>query len=330
MRSVPEASDTLHPGASYRPCPPFARARDPWRGYTNKVRFLVGGLIAALVLAGGCGARDPGPSVLTPIRDPGAAGDPINMTSQPLLFRHSQRVLAELIAALPDDQRARVANLTLTSDNRLGDVNAFATCSEDGSPMIGISDGIITIAAHLAMGTATDELFETDKAREYLVWLSQHGLDPPPVAFYSPAYHTDPRKVARQKEVFEEQIAFVLGHELAHHYLGHLACNSASGGLDELGQIAADNVPAFNQIAELAADTAATKNLLAAGVARTGYTWTEHGALLVLAAFNRNDAIGVSDVLLAFERTHPLPVVRVPVITLAAELWYSSGGILPL
>ncbi len=251
------------------------------------------------------------------------------MTDARLLFRHSQRVLGELVAALPDDRRARVANLTLSSDNRLGDVNAFATCDDHGAPMIGVSDGMITIAAHLAMGTATDELFETDKAREYLVWLQARGLDPPPVAFYDAAYHTDPRKVARQREVFEEQMAFILGHELAHHYLGHLACNSA-GGLDEIGQVAADNVPAFNQIAELAADTAATKNVLAAGVARTGYTWTEHGALLVIAAFNRHDATTISDVVLAFERTHPLPHVRVPVITIAAELWYSSGGLLPL
>lgn len=287
-------------------------------------------LLGFLVLLGvGCGPRDPGLTTPDPIRDPAAATDPINMTDGRLLFRHSQRVLGELIAALPDDQRARVANLTLTSDNRLGDVNAFATCDEDGAPMIGISDGMITIAAHLAMGTATDELFETDKAREYLVWLGAHGLAPPPVAFYEAAYHTDPRKVARQREVFEEQIAFVLGHELAHHYLGHLACNSA-GGVEELGQVAADNVPAFNQIAELAADTSATKNLLAAGVARTGYTWTEHGALLVIAAFNRHHATTATDVLLAFERTHPLPIVRVPVITLAAEMWHSSGGILPL
>lgn len=287
-------------------------------------------LLGFLVLLGvGCGPRDPAPTIPVAIHDPAAAIDPINMTDGRLLFRHSQRILGELIAALPDDRRARVAKLTLTSDNRLGDVNAFATCDEDGGPMIGLSDGMITIAAHLAMGTATDELFETDKAREYLVWLGEHGLEPPPVAFYETSYHTDTRKVARQREVFEEQIAFILGHELAHHYLGHLACNSA-GGVEELGRVAADSVPAFNQIAELAADTAATKNVLAAGVARTGYTWTEDGALLVIAAFNRNDAIEVSDVLLAFERTHPLPHVRVPVITLAAEMWHSSGGILPL
>lgn len=290
------------------------------------VRFLVGILFT---LGVACGPRDPGPTIPVAIRDPAFATDPINMTDQRLLFRHSQRILGELVAALPDDRRARLANLTLTSDNRLGHVNAFATCDDEGAPMIGIGDGMITIAAHLAMGTATDELFETDKAREYLVWLSARGLSPPPVAFYDATYHTDPRKVARQRELFEEQIAFVLGHELAHHYLGHLACNTSSG-IEEIGQVAADNVPAFNQIAELAADTAATKNVLAAGVARTGYTWTEHGALLVIAAFNRHDATTASDVVLAFERTHPLPHLRVPVITIAAELWYSSGGLLPL
>ena len=40
----------------------------------------------------------------------------------------------------------------------------------------------------------------------------------------------DPRKLARQKMLFDEQLAFVLGHELAHHYRGHTGC--ADGAAD--------------------------------------------------------------------------------------------------
>jgi hypothetical protein len=290
------------------------------------VRIFVAGLV--LVLAA-CGPPPAPAAIPQPVADPGAATDPINTTDAPLLFRHAQSILDELIAALPPDQRARVSNMALYNDDRLGDVNAYATCDQDGSPLVAISNGLLTIAAHVAMSSATDEQFETDLERDYFAWMQTHGLAPPPVQFYAPAYHSDRRKVARQREIFDEQIAFILGHELAHHYLGHLACNSR-GRLEELGQVAADNVPAFNQIAELAADAAAIKNLLAAGERRVGYAWTEAGALHVIAAFNRHHAATPTQVLFAFERTHPLPQVRAPLITVAADLWRGSGGRLPL
>ena len=271
-------------------------------------------------------ACTPPPAPLVPTRDPALATDPINAAEIGALHRHADRVLGELIAALPEHHRARLADVTLASGNALGDVNAYATCTADG-PLVAISDGLLAIAAHLAMGTATDELFETGLARAYLGWLEAHGLTPPPVHFYPAAYHTDRRKVLRQREVFEEQVAFVLGHELAHHYLGHLPCTSR-GALEDLNR-AATEIPLFNQAAELAADTAAVKNLLAAGVRRRGYAWTEDGALLVIAAFHRHRATTARDVFLAFERTHPFPHLRAPAITLAAELWHSSGGHLP-
>lgn len=286
------------------------------------MRIVVAGIV--LVLAA-CGPPPAPPAIPQPSADPRAATDPINTTHAPLLFRHAQSILAELIAALPADQRVRFTQVTLFMDNRLGDVNAFATCDQDGVPLVAISEGMLTIAAHVAMSSATDEQFETDIERDYFAWMQVHGLAPPPVQFYLPAHHSDRRKIARQREIFDEQIAFILGHELAHHYLGHLACNSR-GPLEELGQVAADHVPAFNQIAELAADAAAIKNLLAAGERRAGYAWTEDGALHVIAAFNRHHHATPAQVLFAFERTHPLPHVRAPLITVTADLWRGSGG----
>ncbi len=271
----------------------------------------------------------PGATIPVPVRDASLARDPINAVHIPSLRINAARVLRELVAALPADQRSRVASITLVSDNALGDVNAYATC-DAGGPYIAISDGMLMVAAHLAMTTATDELFATELEVRYLDWLENHSIDPPPVAFYATDYQTDRRKVLRQHELFDEEIAFVLAHELAHHYLGHLACNSEGGVVEEVGQIASDSVPLFNQTTEVAADIAGVKNLLAAGVARTGYTWSEDGALLVIAAFSRRHPLTADDVLFGFERSHPTPQIRVPIITSTAELWHTTGGHLPL
>ena len=269
------------------------------------------------------------PTTPIPVRDPALASDPINQVHLPALRSQAERVLVELVAALPPEQRARVAHIALVSDNALGDVNAYATCDE-GGPFIAISDGMLMVNAHLAMTTATDEFFETRLEPSYLEWLEGHSIAPPPVAFYAAAYQTDRRKVQRQHEIFDEQVAFVLAHELAHHYLGHLACNTDGGMVEEIGQIASDVVPLFNQTTELAADIAGVKNVLATGHSRRGYVWTEDGALLVMAAFSHRRPTSATDVLFGFERSHPMPIIRVPIITSTAELWHTSGGRLPL
>ncbi len=285
-------------------------------------------LLLVTVGAAGCNPP-PGTTIPVPLQDPSLARDPINAIHIPSLRINADRVLRELVAALPADQRVRVTSIAVVSDNALGDVNAYATCDE-GGPFIAISDGMMKVAAHLAMTTASDELFATELEVRYLDWLEQHSIEPPPSALYATEYQTDRRKVLRQHELFDEEIAFILGHELAHHYLGHLACNSDGGVVEEIGQIASDSVPLFNQTAEVAADVAGVKNVLAAGVARTGYTWSEDGALLVIAAFNRRHPLTASDVMFGFERSHPIPQIRVPIITSTAELWHDSAGHLPL
>ncbi len=267
-----------------------------------------------------------GPTIPRPVADPRAAFDPINRLNVAQLEAHAQTVLGELVAALPADKRTHVAGFELEFDNALGDVNAYATCGTGGTPVVAVSDGLLLIAAHLAMSTATDEVFETEKRSEYLDWISEHGIAAPPPGFYAPAFHTDRQKLARQREIFDEQLAFILGHELAHHYLGHLGCNADRDPL--VG--ATDGVPLFDQASELAADVAAVKNTLAAGEHRAGYAWTEDGALLVLAAFHARMEITVKTIVFAFERTHPLPALRMPLITTTADLWKITGEYSPL
>lgn len=265
----------------------------------------------------------PGPEIPVPVADPRAAVDPINRLHVAQLEAHTRTVLGDLVAVLPADKRALVEGYALVFDNELGDVNAYSTCGTGGEPILSVSDGMLLVAAHLAMSTATDEVFQTEKRSAYLDWISEHGAKPPPPGFYAPAFHTDREKVARQREIFDEQIAFILGHELAHHYLGHLRC-------DALDLDAAPDVPLFEQAEELAADVAAVKNLLSAGAQRAGYEWTEAGALLVLSAFHARMNVSVRTVVFAFERTHPLPALRMPLITTTADLWKVSGEILPL
>jgi hypothetical protein len=282
--------------------------------------------LSVVVFAFGVACTPPqGSTIPRPVADPRAAIDPINRLNVAQLEAHARTILGELVAALPDDKRAQVASYQLHFDNALGDVNAYATCADDGTPIVAVSDGMLLIAAHLAMSTATDETFETEKRSEYLDWISEHGIDAPPPGFYAPAYHTDRQKILRQREIFDEQVAFILGHELAHHYLGHLGCTANGDPLVE----ATDGVPLFDQTSELAADVAAVKNLLSAGARRAGYEWTEDGALLVLAAFHARMEITVKTIVFAFERTHPLPALRMPLITTTADLWKVSGQ-LPL
>ncbi len=277
-------------------------------------------VLFALGLAFGA-CMPPASTIPRPVADPRAPLDPINRLHVPQLEAHARTILGELVAALPADKRAVVDNYELQFDNALGDVNAYATCSTDGTPLVAMSDGLLLIAAHLAMSTATDELFETQKRSEYLDHLSEHGIEAPPPGFYAPAFHTDRQKIARQRELFDEQVAFVLGHELAHHYLGHLDCASQNEGM-----LPGLDVPVFEQAQELSADASAVNNLLSAGKRRAGYAWTEDGALLVLSAFHARTNITVRTIVFAFERTHPLPALRMPLITTTADLWQLTNG----
>jgi Zn-dependent protease with chaperone function len=137
----------------------------------------------------------------------------------------------------------------------------------------------------------------------------------------------DGRKVLRQHQLLQEQLGFVLGHELGHHYLGHLPC-TGSGGVTaaDVGRALASAVPIFNQPNEFAADVVGTNNVLAAGARRSDYHWNEEGALLTMQFFAGIDQMSPIDVVFGFERTHPPPLLRTPVIQQAASTWRATGG----
>ena len=266
---------------------------------------------------------------------PVAGADPINRVDINFLRGRAQSVIRELIAALQPDSRQRVETIPLVVDDTPGEVNAFAACIR-GRALMAISDGLLDIEAHLARAKATDELFRTNKTGEYISFIARHQrprapVARPPAGFFIPQHDADPRKIRRQHELLDEQLAFVLGHELGHHYLGHLPCTAAGGvgALDpgELGRALSGVLPLFNQPNELAADVAGTNNLLTAGARRQGHRWTEGGALLTMQFFSGMDQMSPTDILFGFERSHPPPLVRVPVIQQTANTWRFTGGV---
>lgn len=257
--------------------------------------------------------------------------DPINLVDIGFLRGRAQAVLTELVTHLPAAQQSRVRGIPLIVDDEVGEVNAFAACTREGKAAMAISDGLLEIQAFLAQAMAVDELFGQRKVEEYIRLIAQNQRPKAPIVrpapgFFDPGHAVDGRKVQRQHQVLDEQLAFVLGHELAHHYLGHLPCTAGSLTASEVNRILSDSVPLFNQPNELAADMAGVNNLLTTGARRGSYRFTEGGALLTIRFFSGIDQFSATDILFGFERTHPPPAVRSPIIQQTAAAWRSTGG----
>lgn len=262
-----------------------------------------------------------------------ASSDPVATGSLVGLRSLAQGIIGELVSALPPAQQQKVAGIPLVVDDRVGEVNAFATCKQGRSAMA-ITDGMLQILAYLAQSQAHDE-FTNSRAKvdEYVNWCAPRLVPDKPVPAPPPGFFplaADPRVISRQRQVFEEEVAFVLGHELGHHYLGHLGCTAAdTNPLGDIARVASDQVPLFNQPNEMAADFSGTQNVLDAGRVRSTraqYSWTENGGLLTMRFFAAFGEASPGDILLSFERSHPPSNVRIPVIQQAAAGWRTSGG----
>jgi len=274
-----------------------------------------------------------GPPVApSPAPLPVSTADPISSTDVPWLRQHAAAVMRELVAALPEDARQRVQSIPLDVDDTPGEVNAFATCKGSIAAMV-VTDGLLDIVAHLSQARANDDVFGTHDVDEYIRFIAarqkpNQPVASPPPGFFDPRQEGDPRRVARQHDVLDETLGFILGHELAHHHLGHLPCTGGPGpfGMGELVRGLSGSVPVFNQPNELAADTAGTDTVLAAGARRPGYHLTEGGALMVMQFFSASDQLSPEDILFGFERTHPPPAFRIPVIEQTAAAFRMTGG----
>ena len=272
------------------------------------------------------------PQAPTPVPSVAGALDPITNTDIGWLRQHTGSLMQELIAALPDVAKQRVQGIPLAVDDTPGEVNAYAACNKGAAVMV-VTDGLLDIAAHLSQAKANDDVFGSRKVDDYINFVAQNQkpkrpVVQPPRGFFDPAQQADARRVARQHDVLDELLGFVLGHELAHHHLGHLPCTGGSGflGTGDLLRGLSENVPVFNQPNEIAADTAGTDTILAAGGRRSGYHLTEGGGLLMMQFFGASDQLSPEDILFGFDRTHPPPAIRVPVIQQTANLYRATGG----
>ncbi len=263
--------------------------------------------------------------------------DPITLVDLTWLRTQAGSVMGELIVALAPANAQKVQNIPFFADPTPGEVNAFAACDDQGQPLMAITDGLLQVEAYIAQFKANDEIFGTNKLDQYLTLLANQQQQGKPVVtpaagFSDPTQAADGRKVQRQHQIFEEQVAFVLGHELAHHYLGHTGCATGAGGGSrgvspaDLARLASNVIPLANQPNELASDAAGTNNLLTAGSKRSGYKWSEGGALLTLDFFARLDQLTPASIVFSFERTHPIPQIRRPLVQATANAWRSSGG----
>jgi Zn-dependent protease with chaperone function len=279
------------------------------------------------------GATTPGAvATIAPTLTPVSPNDPINNHELTFLRGRAQAILNELVAALPPPQQARVNGIPLVVDSTPGEVNAFASCS-GSSPAMAITDGLLQIQSQLARFRAYDELAGSNKVGEYIGIISQQAqpkrpIPEVPAGFADPRFDLDARKVTRQYQVLDEQLAFVMGHELGHHYLGHLPCTALSPlSLGQLSGVLANAVPAFNQPNEVAADMVGVNNTLTMGSRRADYHLTEGGALLTMQFFAGLDQLKPSDILFGFERDHPPPQLRTPIIQQTAATWRATGGV---
>lgn len=233
------------------------------------------------------------PPPLTP--QPIASRDPLITGELDALHVAAEHTLSTLVAALTPAQQARLGGLTLAFDG--GDVNAYATCSGSDLPLVIVTDSLLELARQLAVARAYDETYGTDRVHDYATWRANHPDDVAPLA-------ADRRTLDEARVLFTEELAYVIGHELGHHYLGHLNC----GGFNH-----ANPIRLFDQADELASDAAGIKNTLATGL------WSEAGAVLVLQFFRTEQTL--EQVALAFEQTHPLAEIRLPTVTATADLW---------
>lgn len=263
-----------------------------------------------------------------------AVNDPVNNVDIGQLRARAGGVLTELKAALKDGDRNKVQSIPLFADPSTGEVNAFAACDDQGQALMAVSDGLLEVMAFSARGKANDELFQTRKLDQYLKMIADDYKPkkplPRPANFIDPQQDNDPRKIARQNELMDEQLAFVLGHELAHHYLGHTGCATGTGSrgvnAGDFGRLLTKALPGLNQQAEVASDVSGTNNLLAAGARRNGVKWNEEGALLSLNFFAALDRLTPESIIFAFESSHPPPQLRMPIVQQTANTFRMTGG----
>lgn len=301
--------------------------------------FLPAGLLANVpgVAPGQPGAVPavPGQNPAVVTVPPGSV-DPNGYMTVPFMKSETEQILNELVAALQPANKAKVQGIPFVFDSQTSEVNAFAGC-ENGAPFMAMTMPLLRALGHIAEAKAADEISGTQRAPAYSRQAAEAmsagaPIPDPAPGFYTPQEANDPRKLTRQRVLLNEMVGFVMGHELAHHYLGHTGCanGAKSGGIDPsvLFRIPSRAIPVFNQPIEAGADVNGVENLLDTGVARPGGL-TEQGGILTLQFFGALQQLTPTSLATGILRTHPQPQLRIPLLQQTAQQWRvrrASGG----
>jgi hypothetical protein len=256
---------------------------------------------------------------------------PTGALLMPAMKDEAKKIYQKEIDALSASRKASVEKIPLLFEDNKEEVNAFAGCDDSGKTFVVVTAGMYQMLDLMAQTRATDEIFGTAYYDEYIKELAkqQEGkakILPLPPGMLDVTKSLDQRKLKRQRQLFDEAIAYVTGHELAHHYMGHLGsvCTGGAGGTLKPGDIirfAKKIVPAVNQANEIQSDVEGTNNLLTAGQNESDYKWSEAGALLVIDFFKKLRDLNPGAVLFTFTMTHPAPEIRSPIVKNTANWW---------
>lgn len=255
------------------------------------------------------------------------------MTSEFITSR-SKAIHATLLAALNERERNLMSSVPFEIVNEAREPNAAAICTKSSRrPFILITTAMLVVAAGISETKSYDEVANTNYFDSYIDAVVRQVQSKRPVGAVPRGLLTGPpsidhHKLSRQVHLFDQQIAFILGHELAHHYRGHTGCVSAGGSNsqadispEEISRILSASVPIFHQPQEIESDMWGIVNLLESGNNRQGGRWTEEGALLNMDFFGRLRRRGGDEIFRTFFSTHPLPQLRTPIIRSTARQW---------
>jgi hypothetical protein len=282
-------------------------------------------------------SHDPPPDYATLAAPPSGSTDSSGAMQMSFLRTEVEAVYREVLADLSADHRSRVERIPFHVVDDPREPNAAAGCSPGSrAPMVMITTPMLTLCAATSEAMAYDELAHTTTYETYASSIgdmfqrgSIRGLGP---GTLSGPLATDPRKLARQRHLFDQQVAFILGHELAHHYRGHTGC--APGGAaseaeaEQLQRQLAQAAPPLEQPFEIEADMWGVTTVLESGHERVGGVWSEEGALLSLDTFRHISEMNTADLPMLFLSTHPPSMVRAPLVQSVADGW--TPGRVPL
>ena len=274
---------------------------------------------------------DPGPPARgsLPAAPPGS-WDASGLMTSAFLDQEAHAIHAALVTALDTHENEQIRAIPFEVIVEPREPNAAAVCTRSREARMVITSAMLELAAGIAEAKAYDEIAGTDTYEQYVTSVVSQVRNEQPISGVDPRLHqtpsaTDPHKLSRQRHLYDMQVAFIVGHELAHHYRGHTSCVNGRSGAevqrDELARALAHTVPPFSQPREVEADMWGVTNVLEAGRARRGDTWSEEGALLNLDFFRRLTDHGGQELIMAFLSTHPPSALRIPIVRSTAQQW---------